>query len=163
MQFVGVAHKRPSMSVYIFMWQPFFLPSIFYLAGRRSQKNGCRTKLLLELLANDRQYGGMILGRRKNTDNQGAGASLDQPVVLQSGGRVRRAFRIFTATVIVVLLAGGFIAAGIFFLISGEAGKDSLLHSSLQSALQKVVGPDFHVELGETNQALVHVAGKSKF
>nr|MCU0790149.1 hypothetical protein [Nitratireductor sp.] len=64
--------------------------------------------------------------------------------------RWRRAARLFTAAIIVLVLAVTLSGLGLFFLLRGDAIENSVLTRNIESSIQKLLGPQFAVELGPT-------------
>ncbi len=86
----------------------------------------------------------------------------------QSGFRIPRrygiakAMRILGATLAVLVLALIMSAAGLYFLLRGESLENSTLNLSIEANIQRLVGPDYVVDLGRTAVAfdgLLSVAG----
>ena len=54
------------------------------------------------------------------------------------------------ATLAVLLLASIMSAAGLYFLLRGESLENSTLNLSIESNIQRLLGPDYVVDLGRT-------------
>lgn len=64
--------------------------------------------------------------------------------------RLVRIARIVGATIVVLLLALTMSGAGLYFLMRGEAVENSTLTRRIEASVQKLVGPQFAVDLGQT-------------
>ncbi|MEC9342316.1 MAG: hypothetical protein VYD64_00585 [Pseudomonadota bacterium] len=99
--------------------------------------------------------------RRKETGQQ-------HPSMHHAGFRVPRRYRLarfmrmLGATLAVLVLASLMSAAGLYFLLRGESVENSTLNLSIRSNIERLVGPDYIVDLGRTAVAfdgLLSVAG----
>lgn len=71
-------------------------------------------------------------------------------LLVPSPNRWRRTLRLVAATLVVILLAISMSATGLFFLLRGDAIENSVLTRNIESAIQKLVGPQYEVKLGPT-------------
>ena len=77
------------------------------------------------------------------------GVVKDHPRELHVRFRGRRLLRIFLALGIVLALVFSLFIGTIFYLISGPAGNQSVIQTSLISSLENTIGKDYQIELGE--------------
>ncbi len=75
---------------------------------------------------------------------QGDGYRVPRP------SRLIRIARVLGATLVVLLLALTMSGAGLYFLMRGEAVENSTLTRRIEASVQKLVGPQFAVDLGPT-------------
>lgn len=85
------------------------------------------------------------------------GSGAQHPSLLQDGGyrvprpsRLARVARIIGAALVVLVLALTMSGAGLYFLMRGEAVENSRLTQRIEASVQKLVGPQFAVDLGPT-------------
>lgn len=77
---------------------------------------------------------------------------------------IAKTLRIAGATLVVILLAAAMSAGGLYFLLRGEAVRNSSLNESIEANIQQLLGSEFEVDLGSTSVAfdpdgLLSVAG----
>ncbi|MCG6856995.1 MAG: hypothetical protein LJE67_02910 [Salaquimonas sp.] len=78
------------------------------------------------------------------------------PSMLHVGFRVPRRYgiakisRVLGATLAVLLLASVMSAAGLYFLLRGESLENSTLNQSIETNIQRFLGPDYVIDLGRT-------------
>jgi hypothetical protein len=71
-------------------------------------------------------------------------------LLVPAPNRWRKAARILVAGLIVVVLAVSMSGIGLYFLLRGDAIENSVLTRSIESSIQRLLGPNFLVELGPT-------------
>ena len=65
--------------------------------------------------------------------------------------RIARMARFFGAMLVVVFLAVGMSALGLYFLLRGDTIESSTLTRRIEVSIQRIIGPKFKVELGKTS------------
>ncbi len=71
-------------------------------------------------------------------------------LLVPAPNRWRKAARIAAATLVVIVLAVTMSGTGLYFLLRGDAVENSVLTRSIESSIQRLLGPNFLVELGPT-------------
>ena len=93
----------------------------------------------------------MIFGRQQDENNTPVHSGKRVRV---SSGTIAKSFRLLTALLVVTVLIGVIAIGGVWFLLQGKAKDGSLLHGQIEAGLEKLVGSDFDVTIGQSDLQL---------